>query len=223
VSERDSLRRQLRMLRPHLDDLPDVVVPAGYGLRSYRPGDERPWGEIMESDGGIGVDWTVAKVRRQLIEEAPFEPAGLLFATCDAEGGRVVASACAWRPAGTADRRALPGGGVRLADYQPLGNVHMVCALMEHRGKGLGRLVCLAVLHYLRDRGDVAAELSTDDFRLSAIRTYLGLGFVPVYLTATADRDDHESRWSAVFARLGDGERDRPIVPAGAARGAGGR
>jgi mycothiol synthase len=94
---------------------------------------------------------------------------------------------------------------------------------MEHRGRGLGRLVCLAVLHYLRHRGDVAAELSTDDFRLSAIRTYLGLGFVPVSLTAMADRDDHESRWSAVFTRLGEGDRDRPSASLATSRGAGRR
>ena len=47
-------RRQLRMRRPHLEDLPDPVAPAGYRLRTYQPGDERAWGAIMEAEGGIG-------------------------------------------------------------------------------------------------------------------------------------------------------------------------
>jgi mycothiol synthase len=63
-------------------------------------------------------------------------------------------------------------------------------------------LVSLAVLHYLRERGFRAADLSTDDRRLPAIRTYLALGFVPVYLTDEERFDDHEARWSAIFALL---------------------
>ena len=90
-------RRQLRMWRPHLDGLPDLLVPDGYHLRTYRPGDERAWGEIMETAGGIGREWTVEKVRQRLVSRPQFEAAGLFFATCDAEGERPVASACAWR------------------------------------------------------------------------------------------------------------------------------
>jgi mycothiol synthase len=78
----------------------------------------------------------------------------------------------------------------------------MVCALSAYRGLGLGRLVTLAVLHHLQRRGFRSADLSTDDFRLAAIKMYLGLGFVPQYLTDADRQDDHEARWSAVFARL---------------------
>ena len=180
-------RLQLRMRRPHLDHLPPVTVPAGYTLRTYRPGDERAWGQIMESPGGIGQDWTEAKVLERLIQQPPFEPAGLFFVTSDTEGGRPVASACAWR--GGLDR-----------DYVPI--LHMVAAMEAHRGRGLGRLVCLAVLHYCRERGDPFIELGTDDFRLAAIKSYLGMGFVPVYREDAGRHDDHRLRWSAVFQTL---------------------
>ncbi|MGH2353176.1 MAG: GNAT family N-acetyltransferase [Chloroflexota bacterium] len=181
-------RRQLRMWRPHLDGLPDLVVPAGYGLHTFRPGDERAWGQIMETEGGIGREWSVAKVRERIMDRPQFEATGLFFATCDAESGRPVASACAWRK--------------EEADEGAMGNVHMVCALPSHRGLGLGRLVTLAVLHNLRERGFRSADLTTDDFRLAAIKSYLGLGFVPAYLTDPDRLDDHEARWSAVFATL---------------------
>jgi mycothiol synthase len=175
------------MWRPHLDDLPEPAIPAGYRLRTYRPGDEDAWGRIMEAEGGIGREWTAAKVRDRLIDRPQFEAAGLFLATCDDEDDRPVASACAWRSA---------------PEEQVLGNVHMVCALAEHRGRGLGRLVTLAVLRHLRQRGFASADLSTDDFRLPAIKSYLGLGFVPVYLTDADRTDDHEARWSAIFAHL---------------------
>jgi mycothiol synthase len=175
------------MLRPHLDDLPVLRAPAGYRLRTYRPGDERAWAAIMESAGGIGKEWTVERVRERMIQREQFDPAGMFFATSDAEGGRPVASATAWRAA---------------AGERVLGNVHMVCALEAHRGLGLGRLVTLAVLHHLRERGFHRADLSTDDWRLAAIKSYLGLGFVPVYLPDPEGLDSHEPRWSAVFAQL---------------------
>ena len=188
-------RRQLRMWRPTLDGLPELEVPAGYALRSFAPGDEAAWGEIMSAEGGIGRDWTVEKVRERLIDRPQFEAAGLFFATSDAEGGRPVASACAWRflpgPEGPTDQ-LVPG----------MGNVHMVCSLSRHRGHGLGRLVTLAVLRYLRDRGDTSADLTTDDFRLAAIKCYLGLGLVPASRTDPGRLDDHEARWGAVFTAL---------------------
>jgi ribosomal protein S18 acetylase RimI-like enzyme len=85
-----------------------------------------------------------------------------------------------------------------------MGNVHMVCALPAHRGRGLGRLVTLAVLRYLHRRGYRSADLTTDDFRLAAIKSYLGLGLVPIYLTDAERLDDHEARWSAIFTALLD-------------------
>jgi mycothiol synthase len=183
----DQRRRQLRMVRPHLDDLPALLIPAGYGLRTFEPGDERAWADIMEASSGLGREWTIEKVRERMVEREQFEPGGLFFATCDADGGRPVASATAWRKDVT---------------ERVMGTVHMVCALDDHRGKGLGRLVSLAVLHHLQKRGFRTADLSTDDFRVPAIRSYLGLGFVPVYLTDDARVDDHEARWSAIFSHL---------------------
>jgi mycothiol synthase len=78
----------------------------------------------------------------------------------------------------------------------------MVCALDAHRGRGLGRLVTLAVLHHLRQGGFERADLSTDDWRIPAIKSYLALGFVPVFLPTVDGFDPHEPRWSAVFAQI---------------------
>ena len=171
--------QQLRMVRPGLDDLPGMEVPEGYALRTYRPGDEAAWCEIMNT--GIGTGWTAEKCRGELTERDPFMPDGCFFAT---RAGQAVATACAY-------------------DVQPEGvnaaQVHMVCAKPDHRGRGLGRLVTLAVLHYMREQGYAAAFLGTDDFRVTAVKTYLGLGFIPDYI-----EDSHRLRWSSVFAKVGE-------------------
>lgn len=169
---------QLEMLREDLRELPEIVVPEGYGLRNYREGDEPDWCAIM--DGNIGVDWTVEKCRRKLVEDARFEPDCLFFATCD---GEVVGSACAWRKA---------------IDEQIVGEVHMVAVLEAHRGKRLGHMLNVAVLHRLKRQGFQQAHLQTDDWRLVAIKSYLAAGFQPLN-----SHESHPERWASVFRELG--------------------
>ncbi len=82
---------------------------------------------------------------------------------------------------------ARPGWGV----------VHMVGVHRDFLGHGYGRLMVLRALHDMQQRGLQAATLTTDDFRLPAIRTYLGLGFAPVM-----EDDTMPGRWDAVNAKL---------------------
>lgn len=168
---------QLHMVRHSLDDLPPIEIPAGYELRTYQPGDEEAWAEIMNT--GIG-EWTVQRVKEELTQKPQFLPDGLFFVT---HHGRPVGSACAWRMS---------------PDEWSVGWLHMVCVLPEHRGKGLGHLVTLAVLHWFREHNFREVWLSTDDHRLPALKAYFRLGLEPVC------RDDvGRERWQAVFEKLG--------------------
>jgi mycothiol synthase len=164
---------QLRMIRPHLRDLPTVALVEGYALRTYQAGDEQAWGDIMNT--GIGSEWTVEKVRQDLTQQPQFLADGLFFVT---HAGQPVGSACAWR---------VPPEEMRQ------GYVHMVCVLPEHRGRELGYAVTLAVLHWFRQQGFESAVLQTDDWRLAAIKAYLRLGFEPEILN-----DEMRQRWVAV-------------------------
>ena len=186
------------MVRPHLGGLPSIAVPAGYVLRSYRPGDEPAWAAMMNAPLGIGSGWTVERVAEKLVSQPQFEP-GCLFFAVEVASGDSVATATAWR--------------IRPEDRE-VGYLHMVAAMPSHRGRGLGRLVCLGVLHYMRDHGIGSAALTTDDARLPAIGTYLGLGFVPDYWEDSAS--DQRARWSEVFSRLADGRRKRWACPTAA-------
>ena len=78
------------------------------------------------------------------------------------------------------------------------GRVDFVISHPEHRGNGLGRVVCTSVLQYLLSQRYDSAILFTDDWRLEAIGLYLSLGFVP-----QMTRDDMPDRWSTVMEKLG--------------------
>lgn len=67
----------------------------------------------------------------------------------------------------------------------------------DHRGKGLGRVVCTAMLRALVDRDYESVILLTDDWRLPAINLYLSMGFVP-----EMTQEDMSSRWEAITNQL---------------------
>jgi mycothiol synthase len=75
--------------------------------------------------------------------------------------------------------------------------LHYLAVLPAHRGKHLGFMLAARVLVLLKGMGYTDAWLSTDDFRLPAIRTYLALGFDPV----CTDKS-HAERWEIVRHKL---------------------
>ena len=173
---------QLHMYRPNLADLPPLGVPDGYELRTYRPGDEAIWGQIMDVCLPMGAgQWRPEIVRDTLTSLPQFDPDGLYFATWH---GIPVGTATAWR---------------LRPDEQEIGYVHMVGVLPDHRGRRLGYVVTLAALQRFRERGLHAAMLDTDDFRLSAIRAYLDLGFQP-----EQRHPSHPERWAVILSELRD-------------------
>lgn len=180
--------RQLQMLRPHLSHLPEIALAPGFLLRTWQDGDEMAWGAIMDSPGGIHTTggWLVHRVREKLVDRSEFAPSGC-FLACDMTTPHQipVASATMWR--------------VTTAGHPARGYLHMVGALPEFRGKGLGRAVSLAALKAMASRGDTDAMLETDDVRIDAIRSYLALGFTPVYAPDGDLGPDHRHRWSAVL------------------------
>lgn len=172
------MSRQLRMVRPNLEDLPKLIIPEEYGIRSYIKGDEIHWANIITDSFG-GSKRTAEDTRKEIIERDVFEPDGLFFTTYE---DIPVGTACAWRQS---------------VDETEVGYVHMVGVDSKHTGQKLGKWVSLAVLYYFRDNGFICSMLDTDDFRIPAIKTYLNLGFIPVYV-----EDTQHSRWKQIFETL---------------------
>lgn len=170
--------RQLRMVRPNLENLPKLELPSGYGMRTYLEGDEIHWARIINDSFG-GGERTAQDTEDQITGRDVFLPDGFYFTT---HRGTPVGTACAWRQS---------------VDEKDVGYVHMVGVVAEHTGHKLGKWVSLAVLYYFRDHGFKCAMLDTDDFRIPAVKTYLNLGFIPVYV-----EDGQLKRWQDLFEKL---------------------
>jgi len=170
---------QLHMLRPNLDDLPELAPPEGYWIRTYRSGDAANWALVLSES--FEQEFSVDYFERQMKHDNAFRPERMFFAEC---AGGVAATASAW--------------------YQPrwgkkTGYVHFVGTRPSHAGRRLGYWVSLATLHQFVREGRTCAQLQTDDFRLAAIKTYLRLGFRPRLV-----HENQRERWRAIFGKLGD-------------------
>jgi ribosomal protein S18 acetylase RimI-like enzyme len=77
------------------------------------------------------------------------------------------------------------------------GNLHMVSAADDCRGLGLGKAVCAECVKAFIAAGCREADLSTDDFRKSAIAIYLKLGFRPWLY-----EDDMRDRWLKILDEM---------------------
>ena len=78
------------------------------------------------------------------------------------------------------------------------GTVHMVDSFPWARGRGLGSYMLDLVLRHLISHGMEWIQLTTDDWRIPAIRSYLRCGFVPVNVDT-----DMEERWTKVLETIG--------------------
>ena len=167
---------------PASEPLAAVATASGYRVRLAGSDEGEAIARCLHLAFG---DWDAHRVRRALLD-APDVQATFVVVH---EATGVIAACASHRT--VPDR--FPG-----ATY-----LHWVGADPAHAGRRLGALVSAAVLTYgRREMGLGDAVLETDDHRLPAIATYLGLGFAPEY------RDpSHPARWSAIFRRLGEARR----------------
>ena len=77
------------------------------------------------------------------------------------------------------------------------GMLHMVCCREKYRGLGRGNAIVSYALAQLTRRGTMQIGLTTDDFRLPAIRAYLRMGFEPV-----VNSEEMQERWKNVLEKL---------------------
>jgi mycothiol synthase len=169
---------QLLMRRPDLEGLgPAPALPAGYVLRSAVP-DDAPGLAVVLAKAFGDSSWDAARVMRELVDDPAVHETFVVL--------------CGLTPVATASVQTQP------ENYPDTGVLHWVASDPEHRGKKLGAIVSTAVLREFVDMGLRSAVLATDDERLPAIKTYLSLGFEPVFVD-----ESHRPRWVNVFATLG--------------------
>ncbi len=82
------------------------------------------------------------------------------------------------------------------------GYIHMVACRDEYRGQGVGTRLNVEALRALHRAGLETAYLTTDDFRIPAIRSYLRAGFYPDIID-----EEHRARWDAIFEIINSDKR----------------
>lgn len=168
----------LWMYRPHLENIPVYQLQEGYIVRPLMPDDNLA---DLATTLRLAFDypWDVALVRKKLVDAVDVLAT---FVVC--WESQIVA---------TASSRYL-------AEQLPVsGYIHWVATHPDHARRGLASAMTTHLLNNFRERGYENACLETDDFRISAIRTYLKSGFIPVY---NMKDEDHRLRWSNVFQSM---------------------
>lgn len=172
-------KNQLKMIWPEKlrKSPPEVHIPTGYKLRTYRPGDNEGFYKIMELAGF--TLWNEELLRPWL---SHILPEGW-FLIVHRASGEIVATAMA---------------NHRPQDIHPFGGeLGWVAGHPDHAGNGLGKAVCASVVRRLLQAGYRNIFLNTDDWRMPALSIYLKQGWIPLlYLP------DMEERWQEVCAKL---------------------
>jgi mycothiol synthase len=172
--------RDLWVMRlPDLTDLPPLEVPEGIRVRGY---DESDAPEVLRvnaaafaahpEQGRMDAD----DLARRMAEHW-FDPAGLLVAEETGSGGSGGSGGAARGTLLGFHWTKLPGGDAAGAGRRT-GEVYVVGIDPAAQGRGLGRLLTLAGLHHLRERGASDVELYVEGDNHAAHRTYGRLGFL---------------------------------------------
>ncbi|RVW06465.1 mycothiol synthase [Rhodococcus spongiicola] len=171
--------RELLQLRRSLTtpELPDLVVPDGVTLRTYRGHEDDA--ELLRVNAAAFAwhpeqgTWTQREIDERRAE-AWFDAEGLFLAY---PGGGDTGGDTS-RLLGFHWTKVHPPENGSLA----LGEVYVVGIDPKAQGRGLGRVLTLAGLHHLRDRGLGTALLYVEGDNTAALHTYERLGFEPFHI-----------------------------------------
>lgn len=162
-----SLRELLQLRRPLSDPLPELTVPSDLTLRTYEgAGDDA---EILRVNNAAFAwhpeqgGWNTEQIDERTGSDW-FDPAGLFLAFDAGNPDRLLGFH--WTKVHPAE-----------ADQAELGEVYIVGVDTAAQGRGLGRILTLAGLHYLADRGLGEVELYVEGDNAAALNTYRKLGF----------------------------------------------
>ncbi len=163
---------QLYMRKKTLDDLPALSaklekLPADISLHTHRKGDDAVWEALIEQCFGehYGFEQNVSSCNG-------YAPTHVFYLE---RGGENIAVSA-----------AIEEGSE--------GWLHFVGVAPSARGMGLSAHIVLAALYCFYARSFKSVVLSTDDFRIPAIKTYLSLGFEPIM-----SDESHTERWRKVM------------------------
>ena len=155
-------------------------LPEGYSFSCFKDeSDIEPWADCCRN-GLISEDETTEEAYAEAIGSRPeIHPTEDVF-FLDYHGEHI----------GTVTAFTIPESGA--------GDMHMVGIRTDFRGRGLGKYLSQKAIQVMSSRGVPYITLTTDEWRKSAVKSYLSAGFLPVeYAQGMQDR------WEAVLEEYG--------------------
>ncbi|MCL2813378.1 MAG: GNAT family N-acetyltransferase [Oscillospiraceae bacterium] len=167
---------QLKMWKFDMSDIPKANIPPKYELRVIRPDEKEKWEELcLAAFKEKNSFHDRIECAKGYVEDGVF---------VISHGDKVIATGTALCGSEFASEGAC---------------VHMIAADAGYSGQKLGYEITAATLRRIREAGFGKAFLTTDDFRLPAIKTYRSLGFVP---DLSVDETMSE-RWEKIYKIFG--------------------
>jgi ribosomal protein S18 acetylase RimI-like enzyme len=159
------------MIRPNLDNLPEVPFQEGYGIRPMTPDDIGLWTDI-ERDAERYANITDDLFRREFGDDPEILRQRCFIITDPQQLG--VGTISAWY------ERDFHG--------EEYGRIHWVAVRPSAQGKGLGKSSLAYAMRQMAQWHD-KCYLVTSIERIPAIRLYLKFGFLPDMRTPNAEEN----------------------------------
>jgi GNAT superfamily N-acetyltransferase len=186
--------QSVRLIRPHMRDLPRPDLPQGYAIRSLADLKAPPelYRDTTNRLGAYDPSYSLITPEdmHSLVESGGWEPDGVLFLFDPFE--RIVGVIRASTGTGTV---ASTGEGSRDDATGMSGYLHEVRLEPASRGRGLGMVMLAEALRYLAGAGVDRVQVDTPGENTPAYHLALKAGFTPV------------RHWLHFLKRLGDHTR----------------
>jgi len=165
---------QLRMSRDN-SPAPAFKFPEGFTVAPYREGDWESWCRCC-IDGELGLTEISEEQFDKIMGSDDKVRLENIFFVLSPEG------------------RAVGTVTYQHREDKSEANVHMVSVEREYRGMGISAPMVAHAVKKMIDEGVSKIYLSTDDWRIPAIKTYLKCGFAPII-----DSDEMAGRWGKII------------------------
>jgi len=169
----------VRMLREHMENIPDVPFPEGFSVRTFRPGEGHIWTRIQQAAEPF-FEIKDDLFHREFGENLPVMEDRSFFVITD--DGEEVGTITAWW-----------NSNLRNEEW---GLIHWVAVHPDYQGRGLAKPAMTVAMKRLKQSHE-RAMLSTSSGRIIAIKVYLDFGFCP-----DLEAENSQEAWSEVASVL---------------------
>jgi len=172
--------REIFLLRPDLENIPQFSLKAPFTLQTYRKGDEENWFRIYKAADHYNKIYS--SMFKEYFGADELKLGKRQFYICNEEGVSI-ATATSWYN----------------NDYhgENIGRIHWVAVHPEYQGLGLAKPLISNTLNRLKELGHTKCYLRTLSVRTPAICLYLSFGFRPDIRC-----DEDQQIWNTIATRL---------------------